>query len=129
MKIRLTVMVLMMMLLSTSVQAKLLTKSVSYQHECVKLEGYLSYKDSFKGNRSAVLVVHEWLGLNDYARTRAEQLAGLGYVAFALDMYGKGKVTTHPSQAYEYTNQINSNVHNWQQRTLAGLEMLRKNPK
>ena len=46
--------------------------------------------------RPAVLVVHEWWGLNDYARKRAEKLAALGYVAFACDMYGDGKVTTHP---------------------------------
>jgi dienelactone hydrolase len=73
--------------------------------------------------------VHEWWGLSDNSRTRAEQLAGLGYVAFALDMYGKAKVTTHASQAGEWMKQINSNVHNWQKRALAGLEVLRKHPK
>lgn len=129
MKRRLMVMVLMMMLFSTSVQAKLLRKTVPYQHEGVKLEGYLAYNDSFKGKRPAVLVVHEWWGLNDYAQTRAEQLADLGYVAFALDMYGTGKVTTHPAQAAEWMKQINSNVQKWQQRALAGLEVLRKHPK
>lgn len=129
MKIRLTVMVLMVTLLGTSAHAKLLRKAVSYQHEGVKLEGYLAYNDSFKGKIPAVLVVHEWWGLNEYARTRAEQLASLGYVAFALDMYGKGKVTTHPSQAGEWMKQIKSNVHNWKQRALAGLEVLRKHPK
>jgi dienelactone hydrolase len=72
--------------------------------------------------------VHEWWGLNDYARKRAEQLAGLGYVAFALDMYGKGKVTQHPKQAAEWMREVNQNIQLWQQRALAGLEVLKKEP-
>ena len=129
MKIRVIVMALALVLIGTAGQAKLLRKAVIYQHEGEKLEGYLAYNDSFKGKRPAVLVVHEWWGLDDYARRRAEQLADLGYVAFALDMYGKGKVTTHPAQAGEWMKQINSNVQKWQQRALAGLEVLRKHPK
>ena len=46
-----------------------------------------------------VIVVHEWWGLNDYARSRARQLAGLGYSAIAVDMYGTGKVAQHPDDA------------------------------
>ena len=129
MKIRVTLMALTIVLIGTTVQAKLFRKAVTYQHEGEKLEGYLAYNDSFKGKRPAVLVVHEWWGLNDYARSRAEQLAGLGYVAFALDMYGKDKVTTHPAQAGEWMKQINGNVQKWQQRSLAGLQVLRKHPK
>ncbi|UCG12732.1 MAG: dienelactone hydrolase family protein, partial [Deltaproteobacteria bacterium] len=78
---------------ATDVHARVLTKNISYQHDGVALEGYLAYEDSIKGKVPAVLIVHEWWGLNDYARNRAEQLAAMGYVAFALDMYGKGKVT------------------------------------
>jgi dienelactone hydrolase len=53
----------------------------------------------------------------------------MGYVAFALDMYGKGKVTEHPKQASEWMRQTNSNVRLWQQRAVAGLEVLKKEPK
>jgi dienelactone hydrolase len=112
-----------------TVQAEVITKIISYQHKGVNLEGFLAYDDSLKGKRPAVLVVHEWWGLNDYVRSRAEQLARMGYVAFALDMYGEGKVTKHPSQAGEWANQIRSNVHQWQQRALAGLEVLKKDPR
>lgn len=49
--------------------------------------------------RSGVVVVHEWWGLNDYARGRARQLAEEGYAAIAVDMYGHGKVATHPNDA------------------------------
>jgi dienelactone hydrolase len=47
----------------------------------------------------AVIVVHEWWGLNDYARNRARQLAEAGYTAIAVDMYGHGKVANHPKDA------------------------------
>jgi dienelactone hydrolase len=114
---------------TSTVQAKVMTKTIAYQHDGVNLEGFLAYDDSVKGKRPAVLVVHEWWGLNDYARSRAEQLAGMGYVAFALDMYGKGKVTQHPSQAGEWMREIRSNVYQWQQRALAGLEVLKKDPR
>src|SRR5512136_461402 len=102
MKLKVVWMVLVLLLLGTVAQAKVVTQPVPYQHENVTLEGYLAYDDSVKGKRPGVLVVHEWWGLNDYARKRAEQLAGMGYVAFAIDMYGKGKVTTHPQEAGEW---------------------------
>ena len=129
MKIRLVFMVLLVVVLGTTVQAKVLKKAVSYQHGDLQLEGYLAHDDSIEGKRPAVLVVHEWWGLNDYARRRVEQLARMGYVSFALNMYGKGKVTKHPEQAAEWMKQVNSNVRLWQQRALAGLEVLKKNPR
>jgi dienelactone hydrolase len=129
MKIRLMFIVLMVLMLGTTVQAKVLTKTVSYEHDGVKLQGYLAYEDSIQGKRPAVLVVHEWWGLNEYARWRAEKLAAMGYVAFALDMYGKGKVTKHPKQAAEWMKQVNANATLWQQRAQAGLEVLKKVPK
>jgi dienelactone hydrolase len=129
MKMRFIFIALVFLGLASNVQAKIVTKTISYQHDGVNLEGYLAYDDSLKGKRPGVLVVHEWWGLNDYVRGRAEQLAGMGYVAFALDMYGKGKVTQHPSQAGEWMRQIRSNVYQWQQRALAGLEVLNNHPK
>ena len=129
MKIRLVFMALMVVVLGTTVQAEVLKNAVSYQHDDLELEGYLAYDDSIEGKRPAILVVHEWWGLNDYARRRVEQLARMGYVSFGLDMYGKGKVTEHPEQAAEWVKQVNSNVRLWQQRALAGLEILKKDPR
>ena len=80
----------------TSAHAKLVTKTVEYKQGDTVLEGYLAYDDAIKGRRPGVMVVHEWWGLNDYAKKRAEQLAGMGYVAFAADMYGKGVTTKDP---------------------------------
>ena len=88
-------------------QAKLVSRAVPYEQDGVVLEGYLAYDDAFPtvsrdhSGRPGVLIAHEWWVLTDYIRSRADQLAGLGYVAFALDMYGKGVYTTHSKTAGE----------------------------
>jgi dienelactone hydrolase len=105
-------------------QAKIQNKTIEYSHAGTTLKGYLAYDDSISGKRPGVLVVHEWWGLNDYARSRADQLAKLGYVAFAADMYGEGKTTEHPAEAREMATKVRMNVDDWQKRALAGLEIL-----
>jgi len=109
-------------------QAAVVTRTIPYRQGGVDLQGFLAYDNALQGKRPGVLVVHEWWGLNDYARKRAEQLASLGYVAFALDMYGKGKVTDHPKQAQEFMTRVTENVESWRKRALAGLEILKKQP-
>lgn len=106
-------------------RAEIKTQKVQYEQAGAQLEGMLAWDDSISGRRPGVLVVHEWWGLNDYARSRARQLAEMGYVAFALDMYGKGKVTEHPQEAGEWAGRIRANQENWQKRALAGYEILR----
>jgi len=74
-----------------------------------------------------VLVVHEWWGLNDFAREQARWLAEMGYVAFAPDMYGKGQVTNDPSQARELSGQFyGDNSSLMRERAAAGLDVLRR---
>ena len=87
-----------------TLSAKFVTKSVAYEHEGVKLEGYLAYDEAIvtlKKKAPGVLVVPEWWGLNDYPKVRAHELAALGYVAFVADMYGAGVTTTDPKKAGE----------------------------
>jgi dienelactone hydrolase len=81
--------------------AAIVTRTVDYEHAGAKLQGFLAYDDALTagGKQPGVLVVHEWWGLNDYVRGRAVKLAKLGYVAFALDMYGKGVLATDPKAA------------------------------
>lgn len=76
-------------------------ETVEYKHGDAVLEGFLVYDKSAKEKRPGVLVVHEWKGLGDYAKMRAEQIAKLGYVAFAIDMYGKGKRAKDHKEAAE----------------------------
>lgn len=91
---------------ATICDAALVKESVPYEHEGAQLEGYLVYDDATKEKRPGVLVVHEWWGLNDYAKMRADRLAEMGYVAFALDMYGKGKATTNREEAGKLAGQF-----------------------
>jgi dienelactone hydrolase len=106
------------------VQAELKTKSVTYSHGGVNFIGHLAWDDAVHGMRPGVLVVHEWWGLNDYARKRADQLASLGFVAFAADIYGEGKVTTHPQEAGQMAGAVRKDVKTWQGRGQAALRVL-----
>ena len=92
----------------TEVAAAVVTKPVAYEQGGANLEGYLAYDDALAtaGSLPGVLVVHEWWGLNDYVKGRAVQLAKLGYVAFALDMYGPGRATEDPKVAGELAGQF-----------------------
>jgi len=128
MKTKIFVVVTTMLLIAVSATAAVVTETVSYTHDGVELAGFIAYDDAVKGKRPAVLVVHEWWGLNDYARSRVKQLAGLGYVAFGLDMYGKGKATDHPNQAGAWMNEITANVDAWRARAQAGLSVLAGHP-
>jgi dienelactone hydrolase len=75
---------------------------ITYTSDGVSLKGFIAYDDNLKGKRPAVLVVHEWWGLNDYTRMRVRKLAELGYIAMAADMFGNGKTAANPAEAQEY---------------------------
>jgi dienelactone hydrolase len=94
--------------LSMNAHAKLVTKTVSYEQNGTKLEGYLAYDDSAteKGKVPGVVVFPEWWGLNNYIKSRADQLANMGYVAFAADIYGDGQSTTEPAKAKEFASKF-----------------------
>ena len=87
---------------------------------------YVSYDNSIKGKRPCILVVHEWWGLDDYPIKRAEMLAKMGYVAFAVDMYGTGKVTDKPEQAKAWMTEATADVEWWRERAIAGITRLKK---
>lgn len=105
---------------------KVVGKKVTYQSGDTTLEGYLAYDEAKQGNRPGVLVVHEWWGLNDYARKRADMLAELGYTAFALDMYGQGRHTTHPDDAQKFMEETMSDMPAAQARFMAAYEVLKE---
>jgi len=109
-------------------EAAVVTKVVEYEYDGAKLKGYLAYDDAVTGKRPGVLVVHEWWGLDDYARTRAKQLAEMGYVAFAADMYGEGKTVNHPDDARKMATTVRENLKSWRGRAEAGLKQLAGQP-
>lgn len=119
---------LAVMLLAASADAAVQTKTVSYKHGDLECKGFLAWDDAVQGKRPGVLVVHEWWGLDEYARSRATQLAKLGYVAFACDMYGDGKIAEHPDDARKMAGVVRMNVENWRKRAQVSLEVLKAQP-
>ena len=69
--------------------------------ECGDSEGWHAYDDAVEGARPTVLIVHQWTGLTDYEKMRAEMLATLGYNVFAVDIYGKGVRPVPPAAGQE----------------------------
>ncbi len=72
---------------------------VSYTFDSTTRNNFVVYDDNIKGPRPVVMVIHEWWGLNDYAKMRARELAKLGYMAMAVDMYGDNKMGNDPTAA------------------------------
>ena len=111
---------------SASAQAALRTQVVEYKQGDTVLEGYLAYDDVFTGKRPGVLVVHEWTGIGPYVKNRTEQLAKMGYVAFAADIYGKGVRPQNPEEAGAEATKYRSNRSLLRDRANAGLEVLQQ---
>ena len=107
--------------------AALKTRVVDYSAGGTALQGYLAWDDAAKARRPGVLVVHEWWGHNAHARRAAERLARAGYVAFALDMFGKGKLATHPDQAQAFVAEATKDA-NTPERFNAALDILKSDP-
>ena len=93
------------------------------------MRGFLAYDDGLKGKRPGVLVVHEWWGLNDFARERAVKLAGLGYVALAADMYGGGATTRDREEAGKLAGALLRNPDLLRARAQAALKVLAADPR
>ncbi len=108
----------------TGAQAAVQTKTITYTHDGVTFKGHLAWDDAATGKRPGVLVVPEWWGLNDYARKRAEKLASKGYVAFAADMYGEGKLVDSPKEAGALAGAVRKDVKVWMGRAQAALKVL-----
>lgn len=108
--------------------AEVRTQVIQYQQGDTILEGFLAYDDEIQGKRPGVLVVHAWKGLGDYEKQRAKQLAELGYVAFAADIYGQGIRPQTNEAAAAQANIYRSNRQLMRDRVNAGLQFLQQYP-
>lgn len=106
-------------------QAELRTGVIEYRQGDTVLEGYLAYDSGLKGPRPGVLVVHEWTGINAYVKRRVEQLAQLGYVALAADIYGRGVRPKTPEEAAKVAAVYRNDRALMRARAQAAVEMLR----
>ncbi|MBW4651234.1 MAG: dienelactone hydrolase family protein [Kastovskya adunca ATA6-11-RM4] len=111
---------------SVAALAEVRTKVIEYKDGNTVLEGFLAYDDDFEGKRPGVLVVHEWTGLGSYVKERAKQLAELGYVAFAADIYGKGVRPQNQEEAAKQASIYRSDRELMRDRALAGLNVLQQ---
>jgi dienelactone hydrolase len=106
--------------------AQIHTELIEYKHGDAVLEGCLAYDTGIKGKRPGVLIVHQWKGLTDYEKKRAEMLAKLGYNVFALDIYGKGIRPQSSQEAGAEAGKYKSNRDLLRARAQAGLAVLQK---
>lgn len=113
------------LLLGSSASAAVRTSEVEYRHGDTLLQGFMAWDDSVQGRRPGVLIVHQWMGLTDYERMRAEQLASLGYVALAVDVYGKGVRPADTGEAGKLAGTYKKDRALLRARVAAGLEALR----
>lgn len=120
--------ILLALLFSPCLQAAVHEETVSYTAGDTTLKGYLVWDDAKGDKQPGVLVVHEWWGLNDYARQRARMLADLGYTALAVDMYGEGKTSEHASEAAGFMNSVLERADQGKQRFLAAKDLLSQQP-
>ena len=103
------------------------TETVAYEHEGAPLEGYLAMDAQADERRPAVLLLHDWHGLGDTVRMRAQMLARIGYVAFAADLYGAG-VRPAGDDAREVSGRYYRDLPLLRARVAAGFSWLQQNP-
>ncbi len=111
---------------AASARADIHTELLQYKQGDTVLEGYLAYDTALQGPRPGVLIVHQWKGLTDYEKKRAEMLAKLGYVAFAADIYGQGVRPRNNQEAGAQAGKYKADRTLLRARAQAGLAVLQK---
>lgn len=117
---------LISILITTMTHAAIKIQTIEYKHGDTTMKGILAYDDAARADqkRPGVLVCHEWWGCNEYSEMRARKLAELGYVAFALDVYGDGRTTVKADEASAWLGKLLSDRTVLRQRAAAGLKVL-----
>lgn len=115
---------LLLFLVPTLAFAKVKTEKVIYESNGVKMEGMIAYNDSIKKPAPGVLVFHEWMGNGPFTEQKAKDLAELGYVAFAADVYGQGVRAKDMKEASELAGKYKSDRKLMRERAQAALATL-----
>lgn len=125
---RLGILLFILLMASQSVRAIPFTQEVEYLHEEALLEGYLAYDDTSESQRPGILVVHDWTGIGSFVRDRVDKLAQMGYIVFAVDIYGKGVRPQSSQEAGAEAGKYKADRELLRGRVLAGLGVLQKHP-
>jgi dienelactone hydrolase len=118
---------LSLVMITHPARAAIKTEMVEYKAGDTTLQGFLAYDDANTKPRPGVLLIHDWMGVGDYAESRAKQLAELGYVAFAADIYGKGVRPASPKEAAALAGKYKGDRALYRERLKAGLAQLTGN--
>lgn len=103
------------------------TKTLSYQASDVAAQGFIAGADQKTvSKRPVVLVVHDWSGCNDFAREKAKKIAALGYIGFAVDMYGEGRVGQTNDEKVQLMQPLIQDRARLRDRLLAALSAIRE---
>ncbi len=118
--------ILLGLLFVSNAGAEIQTKIVDYKDGETQLEGFVAWDPAkTTGKAPGVLVVHQWMGQTEYEQRRCKELAELGYVAFALDIYGKGVRPSNPQEAGKQAGTYKGDRALYRRRLVLGLEQLR----
>lgn len=109
---------------TTILENNIVSEPVTYIVSDVEMNGEIFYDESIEDPKPGIMVVHEWWGHNDYVKERAKQLAELGYVGFAIDMYGDGKLAEHPEDAQKFAGEVMQDQAGAKDRFMKAMEVL-----
>lgn len=119
--------ILAVLVTTTSSFAKIVSEVIPYKDGDTQLEGVLVYDDANSSKKPGIIVVHDWMGLRDFSKNRAEELAKMGYIAFAADIYGKGVRPKDAKEASEFATKYKSDRALLRSRVRSALDTLSKN--
>ena len=106
----------------------IVSNTVGYLDGDVVLEAFFAFDDAFSGRRPAVLINHTWAGRDDFVAEKAKKIADLGYVGFAVDMYGKGVLGSSPEENAKLMQPFMDNRQMLQKRMQAALYAVKLMP-
>jgi len=108
------------------VNTQIKTETIIYNIDTASCSGYIAYDSISKKKRPIVFVIHEWWGQNEYVKRRVRELAGLGYVAMALDLYGNNKVAKSVEEAVRFSSPFYKNSELAKKNYEVALSVLKK---
>lgn len=117
---------LLSLLITGAVEAKMKTEKVEYKSGDLTFEGFLAYDTNNKGNKPGVMIVHNWMGVTGETESKAIEVAKLGYVAFAGDIYGKGIRPKDAKEAGELSGKYKADLKVLRERANLAIETLKK---
>lgn len=98
------------------------TQEIDYFHENTKLAGFVAYDENISGKRPVVLIAHAWAGRGPFVCEKAKALAKLGYVGFAMDVYGKGVFGNTDEECAQLMKPLAENRPLLRERLMAGFD-------